>query len=93
MVIGLQRRLHCLRDSDGSEAPGRSLVLARRGAPHQGCEPTAVAIARHQKLRAESKGILTRLDTVLNQDLGAFSKAVAGAGIPPVILVPSNKPH
>jgi len=56
-------------------------------------EPTTAAIARHQKLRAQLKGILTRLDTVLNQDLGAFSKAVADAGIPPVILVPSNKPH
>ena len=32
-----------------------------------------------------------RLDTVLNEDLGAFNKAVADAGIPAVILVPFDK--
>jgi hypothetical protein len=53
--------------------------------------PTAAAIARHQELKAQLQGILTRLDTVLDQDLGAFNKAVADAGIPPVILVPFEK--
>jgi hypothetical protein len=53
--------------------------------------PTAAAIARHTELKAQLQGILARLDTVVNQDLGAFNKAVADAGIPPVILVPFDK--
>ena len=56
MVIGLQRRLHCLRDSDGSEAHGRSLVLARRGAPHQGYEAHGGAVSD----RARLSGISTK---------------------------------
>ncbi len=51
-------------------------------------KPTAAALARHQELRAQLRGILERLDVVLGQDLGAFNKAVVDAGIPPVIVVP-----
>ena len=51
-------------------------------------KPTAAAVQRHKELRAQLQGILGRLETVLTQDLGAFNKAVADAGIPPVIVVP-----
>ena len=53
--------------------------------------PTAAAVACHQELKGQLQGLLTRLDTVLDQDLGAFNKAVADAGIQPVILVPFDK--
>jgi len=54
-------------------------------------KPTAAAVQRHKELRAQLQGILGRLDSVLTQDLGAFNKAVADAGIPPVIVVPFGK--
>ena len=50
--------------------------------------PTAAALARHKELRGQLKEILGRLDAALTQDLGALNKAVAEAGIPPVIVVP-----
>jgi hypothetical protein len=37
------------------------------------------------------KDILGRLDTVLEQDPGAYNKAVSDAGIPPVIILPVEK--
>ena len=51
-------------------------------------KPTAAALARHKELQGQLKGILGRLDAVLQQDLGALNKAVADAGIPSVIVVP-----
>jgi len=54
-------------------------------------KPTAAALARHEELQARLKGILARLDAALAQDLGALNKAVADAGIPPVIVVPVEK--
>jgi hypothetical protein len=54
-------------------------------------KPTAAALARHKELQARLKDFLGRLDTVLTQDLGALNKAVADAGIPPVIVVPVEK--
>jgi hypothetical protein len=53
-------------------------------------KPTAAALARHKELQGQLKGILGRLDAVLSQDLGALNKAVADAGIPPVIAVPGD---
>jgi hypothetical protein len=53
--------------------------------------PTASAIARHQELKGQLTGILSRLDALLSSDLASFNKAVADAGIPPVILVPFDK--
>jgi hypothetical protein len=53
--------------------------------------PTAAAIARHQELKAQLTGILNRLEALLSSDLASFNKAVADAGIPPVILVPFEK--
>jgi photosystem II stability/assembly factor-like uncharacterized protein len=54
-------------------------------------KPTAAAVARHKELQGQLKEILGRLDAVLSQDLGAFNKAVADAGIPPVVVVPFEK--
>jgi hypothetical protein len=54
-------------------------------------KPTAAALLRHKELQGQLKEILGRLDTVLEQDLGAFNKAVADTGIPPVIVVPGEK--
>ena len=54
-------------------------------------KPTAAAIARHKELQGQLKGLLGRLDAALTQDLGALNKAVADAGIPPVIVVPFEK--
>jgi hypothetical protein len=54
-------------------------------------KPTAAAIARHKELQGQLKGLLGRLDAALQQDLGALNKAVADAGIPPVIAVPFEK--
>jgi hypothetical protein len=51
-------------------------------------KPTAAALARHKELRGQLKEILGRLDAALAQDLGALNKAVADAGVPPVIVVP-----
>jgi len=51
-------------------------------------KPTAAAVQRHKELRAQLQGILGRLDEVLTKDLGGFNRAVADAGIPPVIVVP-----
>jgi len=53
--------------------------------------PTAAARARHKELQGQLKEILGRLDVVLSRDLGALNKAVADAGIPPVIVVPVEK--
>jgi hypothetical protein len=50
--------------------------------------PTAAALARHKALQGQLKEILGRLDVALSRDLGALNKAVADAGIPPVIVVP-----
>ena len=54
-------------------------------------KPTAAALARHKELQGQLKEILGRLDTALTQDLGAFNKAVADAGIPPIVVVPFEK--
>jgi hypothetical protein len=51
-------------------------------------KPTAAALARHKELQGQLKEVLGRLDAALTQDLGALNKAVADAGIPPVIVVP-----
>jgi hypothetical protein len=53
--------------------------------------PTAAAIARHQELKGQLTGILSRLKALLSSDLASFNKAVVDAGIPPVILVPFDK--
>ena len=53
-------------------------------------KPTAAALARHKELQGQLKDILGRLDGALTQDLGALNKAVADAGIPPVIAVPGE---
>ena len=53
--------------------------------------PTAAALARHKALQGQLKEILGRLDVALSRDLGALNKAVADAGIPPVIVVPFEK--
>jgi hypothetical protein len=54
-------------------------------------KPTAAAVARHKELQGQLKEILGRLDGALTQDLGTLNKAVADAGIPPVIVVPFEK--
>ena len=54
-------------------------------------KPTAAAVARHKELQGQLKSLLGRLDAALTQDLGALNKAVADAGIPPVIAVPFEK--
>ncbi len=54
-------------------------------------KPPAAIVARHLEQRAQLQGILGRLDTVFSEDLDAFNKAVADAGIPPVIVVPFEK--
>lgn len=54
-------------------------------------KPTAAAVARHKELKGQLKEILGRLDAALTQDLGALNKAVADAGVPPVIVVPFEK--
>ena len=52
---------------------------------------TGAALARHKQLQGQLKAILGRLDAALTQDLGAFNKAVADAGILPVVAVPREK--
>ncbi len=54
-------------------------------------KPTAAALARHKELQGQLKEILGRLDAALTQDLGALNKAVADAGIPPVIAGPGEQ--
>jgi hypothetical protein len=54
-------------------------------------KPTAAALARHKELQGQLREILGRLDAVLGQDLAAFNRAVADAGIPPVVVVPFDR--
>jgi len=52
--------------------------------------PKPAAIARHKELQGRLRESLGSLDTVLPQVLGALDKAVTDAGVPPVIVVPSE---
>jgi hypothetical protein len=54
-------------------------------------KPTAAAVVRHKELQAQLKEILGRVDAALAQDLGALNKAVADAGIPPIVAVPGER--
>ncbi len=56
-------------------------------------KPTAGALARYQDLKGQLTDVLGRLQAVLDADLKAFDKAVADAGVPPVIVVPFDKKH
>ena len=51
--------------------------------------PTAAALARHKELQGQLKEVLGRLDAALGEDLADLNRAVAVAGIPPIIVAPA----
>ena len=73
----------------GAQQPDQAAKPAAQS--DQAAKPTAAALARHQQLQGQLKQLLGRLDAALGQDLGALNKAVADAGIPPIIAVPFEK--
>jgi len=54
-------------------------------------KPTAAELARYKDLKGQLAELSARLQAVLDTELGEFNKAVASAGVPPVILVPFDK--
>jgi photosystem II stability/assembly factor-like uncharacterized protein len=54
-------------------------------------KPTAGEMARYTELKGQLTELLGRLQTVQDADLKDFNKAVADAGVPPVVLMPFDK--
>jgi photosystem II stability/assembly factor-like uncharacterized protein len=54
-------------------------------------KPTAGELARYQDLKGQLAAVMGRLQAAIDADLKEFTKAVADAGVPPVILVPFDK--
>jgi len=54
-------------------------------------KPTAGILARYSDLKAQLVNVTERLKSLFDQDLGAFNKAVAAAGVPSVIQMPFDK--
>ncbi len=56
-------------------------------------KPTAGMLARYQDLKTQLTAVNQRLQKVFDVELAEFNKAVAVAGVPPVVLVPFDKKH
>ena len=54
-------------------------------------KPTAGIVARYTDLKAQLADVMGRTAKIFDTDLAEFNKAVAAAGIPPVILVPFDR--
>jgi len=51
-------------------------------------KPTAASQARYKELKGQLEAVLARVKAVVDVDVAAFNKAVAEAGIPPVVAAP-----
>ncbi len=66
---------------------GLASVVSSADAP-----PTKASIELYEQLEKKLAGVLAELKAVLEGDLAEFNRAVTGAGIPPVVVVPRVPP-